>query len=121
METAVYSGTPHQIALPGPSDVSDRVSDQRPRWRRAYLPLRLWFARDAGALFPYGCTISQEVCPWNGAKLVQVTGEADYRARAIDFDFDFGRPGGSGLFRATSLPGTEVPSLGAHGDARDAL
>jgi epoxyqueuosine reductase QueG len=57
--------------------------------------------------------ITQEVCPWNSPKLVQLAGEADYRARAATSTSTStsGDPVGVGSSRATSLPGTEAPSL----------
>jgi epoxyqueuosine reductase QueG len=58
--------------------------------------------------------IKQEVCPWNSPKLVQVAGEADYRARGEStstLTSTSGHPVGKGSSRATSLPGAEAPSL----------
>jgi hypothetical protein len=66
--------------------------------------------------------ITQEVCPWNSPKLVQVTGEADYRARpnyelrATNYELrdagDEVAPGaGQVRSRSGSLPGTEAPSI----------
>jgi hypothetical protein len=55
--------------------------------------------------------ITQEVCPWNGAKLVQLAGETDYRSRGATSTSTSGDPVGAGSSRATSLPGTEAPSL----------
>jgi hypothetical protein len=55
--------------------------------------------------------IKQEVCPWNSPKLVKISGEADYRARAaVSTSTSSGRAGQSSS-AAASLPGTEAPSL----------
>jgi epoxyqueuosine reductase len=55
--------------------------------------------------------IAQEVCPWNSPKLVQVSGEEDYRARAATSTSTSSGRGGAGSSAAASLPGTEAPSL----------
>jgi epoxyqueuosine reductase QueG len=54
--------------------------------------------------------ITQEVCPWNSPKLVQVSGEEDYRARSGSTSTSSGRAGQSSSASAP-LPGTEAPSL----------
>jgi epoxyqueuosine reductase QueG len=57
--------------------------------------------------------IKQEVCPWNSPKLVQLSGEEDYRARlstSTSTSTSSGRVG-RGSSATASLPGTEAPSL----------
>ncbi len=60
--------------------------------------------------------IAQEVCPWNSPKLVQLSGEEDYRARSgsistsTSTSTSSGRVG-AGSSASASLPGTEAPSL----------
>jgi epoxyqueuosine reductase QueG len=53
--------------------------------------------------------IKQEVCPWNSPKLVQLSGEEDYRARPGATSTSSGR--GQSSSATASLPGTEAPSL----------
>jgi epoxyqueuosine reductase QueG len=56
--------------------------------------------------------IKQEVCPWNSPKLVQVSGEEDYRARATSTSTStLGGRAEQSSSATAFLQGTEAPSL----------